>query len=81
MNNQMERKAPGCLIFNSNKAMVSYLLKKGCKVREVKIGRKDTILFGFDKDETQVYVDEWMNAKDHSLVDCKSNQGVKNNSL
>ena len=81
MGNQIVRKTPGCLIFNSNKAMVSYLLKKGCKVREVKLGRKDTILFGFDKEETQIYVEEWMSTKDHSLVDCKSNQGVKNDNL
>ena len=64
------------LIFNSNKAMVSYLLKMGCKVQEVKLGKNDTILFGFNREETQKYVDKWMNNKTGSLVICNTHQGI-----
>ena len=56
------------LIYNSNKAMVSFLLKKGCTVRKVKLGTSDTILFGF--------VNEWHNSKKGTLIACKTNQGI-----
>ena len=64
------------LIYNSNKAMVSFLLKKGCTVRKVKLGTSDTILFGFDKKETQPFVNEWHNSKKGTLIACKTNQGI-----
>lgn len=62
------------LVFNSNKAMVSYLLKKGCKVRDVKLGTSDTILFGFCKEETQPFVDEWHNSEKGTLITCNSSK-------
>lgn len=47
------------LKYNSNKAMVAFLLKNGCKVHDVRLGFNDTILFGFDKDETEELAKEW----------------------
>lgn len=47
------------IVYNSNKAMVAYLLKNGCKVQDVRLGRNDTILFGFDKSETYLLAKVW----------------------
>ena len=51
------------LVYNSNKAMVSYLLKSGFKVRDVKLGNSGTILFGFDPEETADKANEWFQRK------------------
>ncbi len=47
------------LVYNSNKAMVAYLLANNCRVHDVKLGRNDTILFGFDKTETYLLAKIW----------------------
>lgn len=47
------------LVYNSNKAMVSYLIKNGCRCYDVKLGYNDTLLFGFDKTETYLLAKVW----------------------
>ena len=64
------------LIYNSNKAMVSFLLKRGCKVMDVKLGENDSLLFGFSKKESTPYAKEWFDSHDVDIK-CKSKNNLQ----
>lgn len=51
------------LVWNSNKAMVAYLMENGCKVHDVRLGFNNTILFGFDRTETYLLAKIWFDQK------------------